>query len=244
MKVLARQPEMQRMYLIRTEQDEVSARDEEELLHRVGQMLCRFGKHEPRAQHIFHVITFGGLSREGDAQRGSGIDKRTLYWGHTLRNQLVANLARQLDADTESFRSLVASRQRVAVLIEVTEHAQKLSGLLRGWPIVTHDDTASPLPPRCIVTLSAAKACPTFAPHFLIYACGEPASPWLEAWLDGQALARTAITLVDFSDGFSGEAAGHSRNRQASYKRAGAVWRPLARHIVKPALDALRMSSR
>ncbi len=240
-KVLARQPEMQRMYVIRTEQDVVSARDEEELLHRVGQMLWRFDKYEPRSQHIFHVVNFGGPSQAGKVPRGSRIDKRSLYWRHSRRNQLVANLAHQLDADT--FRSLANGRQRLAVLVEATEHAQKLTGLLRDWPIVTHDDIAVPLPARCIVTLKAAAACPTFAPHFLINACGGLASPWLEAWLDGRALGRTAITLVDFSDGFSGETAGYSQNRLASYKRAGAVWRPLAMHIVKPALDALRKSS-
>lgn len=242
-KVLARQPEMQRMYVIRTEQDEVSVRDEEELLHRVGQMLWRFGKYEPRSQHIFHVVNFGGPSQTGNAPRGSRIDKRKLYWRHGRRNQHIAGLAQQLDADTGSFRSLATSRQRVAVLVEATEHAHKLTGLLRDWPIVTHDDIAVPLPARCIVTLKAAAASPSFAPHFLINACGGPASPWLEAWLDGRALGRTAITLVDFSDGFSGETAGYRQSRLASYKRAGAVWRPLAMHIVKPALDALRKSS-
>ena len=244
MKLLARQPEMQRMYLIRTEQDAVSARDEEELLHRVGPMLWQFGRIAPRAQHIFHVVNFGGLVREGNAPRGSPINKRKLYWRHSRRNQHIASLAQQLDADTGSFRSLATSRQRVAVLVETTEHAHKLGGLLRGWPIVTQDAAASPLPPRCIVTLRAAEACPSFAPHFLINACGGPASPWLEAWLDGRALGRTAIALIDFSDGFSGEAANHSQNRQASYKRAGAVWRPLPMCIVKPALDALRNSAR
>ncbi len=244
MKLLARQPEMQRMYLVRTEQDEVSPRDEQELLHRVGQMLWQFGRIAPRAQHVFHVVNFGGLVREGNAPRGSPINKRKLYWRHSRRNEFVANVARQLDADEEVFRSLPADRQRVAILVETTEHAHKLGGLLRGWPIVTHDDVTSPLPPRCIVTLRAAAASPSFAPHFLINACGGPASPWLEAWLDGRTLGRTAIALIDFSDGFSGEAANHSRNRQASYKRAGAVWRPLPMCIVKPALDALRNSAR
>ncbi len=244
MKVLARQPEMQRMYLIRTEQDEVSPRDEEELLHRVGPMLWRFGQHEPRSRHKLHVVNFGGPSQAGNALRGGSIGKRKLYWRHGRRNQLVANLAQQLDADTDSFRSLAASRQRVAVLVEGTEHAQKLSGQLRDWPIVTQDDTASPLPLRCIITLIAASASPGFAPHILINACGGPASPWLESWLNERALARTAITLVDFSDEFSGEAAEYSQNRQVSYKRAGTVWRQLAMHIVKPAQDALRKSSR
>ncbi len=239
LKLLGRQPAMERLYLIRTEQDSISDDNKAELLHRIGPMIWEFGRHQPRAQHIFHTVTFGGRRANENPLRGFQLDKQEVYWRHSRRNQFVANLARQLSDDGEAFRPLAAHRQHVVVLVEVTEHADKLAALLPGWPIVTHDDMTVPLPPRCIMTLSAADACPTFAPLFLVNACGGPASAWLESWLDERALARKAVRLVDLGDGFSGEAATLSLGRQAAYKRAGAVWTRLPKHILKPALDAL-----
>ncbi len=243
LKLLGRQPGMQRLYLIRTEQDLICPNDVAELLHRIGPILCAFGRHRLRAQHILHTVPFGGRHRPEKIPSGIQIDKkRGIYWRHQRRNQLLANLARQLASDEKSLKTLPAHRQHVAVLVDLTEHAHKLAGLLRGWPIVTQDDVTAPIPHRCIITLLAAAACPNLAPYYLINAGGGPASPWLESWLEERALARTAIRLVDLSDGFSGETAALSHGRQAGYKRAGAVWRPLAKQFLKPVLDALRDS--
>ena len=239
LKVLAQYPDMERLYLIRTEQDLVGESNEAELLHRIGPMIWEFGRHQPRAQHFFHIVNFGGQQPNDPLPRGLQVDKRRLYWRHSCRNQLTANLARQVATDEVSLQTLPADRQQVIVLVEVTEHAHKLAALLSGWPIITPDDVTSALPPRCIMTLCAAVARPTLAPLYLVNACGGPASPWLESWLAERALARTVVRLVDLGDGFSGEAATLSRGRQASYRRAGAVWRPLPKHILKPALDAL-----
>lgn len=181
LKVLGRRPAMERLYLIRSEQDSISDDDGAELLHRIGPMIWEFGRHEPRAQHVLNIVNFGGQQPNEPLPRGLQVDKRKLYFRHTRRNQLVANLTRQLAADREGFRPLAAGRQHVVVLVEVTEHARKLAALLPGWPIITPDEATEPIPPRCIMTLSAAAACPILAPHYLIYACGGPASPWLES---------------------------------------------------------------
>ena len=244
LKVLGRQPDMERLYLIRTMQDLVGKNDEAELLHRIGPMIWEFGRHQPRAQHLFHIVNFGGKQPNEPLPWGFRVNKLSRYWRHSRRNQLVANLARQLATDDEAFRPLPVNRQHVVVLVELTEHVHKLAALLPGWPVITQDNVSSPLPPRCIMSLTAAEACPTLAPLYLVNACGGPASPWLESWLDVRAVARTAVRIVDLGDGFSGEAATLSRGRQAAYKRAGAVWRPLPRHILKPALDALGEFSR
>lgn len=244
LKLVARQPAYHRLYLIRTEQDSICPSDNEELRHRIGPILRAFGKHRPRAQHILHTVPFGGRHRAESIQPRSKGENRKMYWRHKRRNQLLASLAHRLSSDEESLRTLPTDQQHVAVLVEVTEHADKLTGLLRGWPIVTNADKSSSLPRCCIITLSAAAACQNLAPYYLINACGGPASPWLESWLNERALSNTAVRIVDLSDGFSGEAATLSKSRQAGYKRAGAVWRPLARHILKPALDALRNSGR
>ena len=244
LKVLGRQPAMERLYLIRTELDSISRPDEAELLHRIGPMIWKFGRYEPRAQHVCHIVTFGGRTPKEKPPRGFHVDKRRLYWRHFRRNQLVANLARQLATDEESLRTLPTNRQHVVVLVEVTDHARKLAALLPGWPIITQDVATEPIPPRCIITLRAAVVCPTLAPLYFVNACGGAASPWLESWPDERALARTAVRIIDLSDGFSGVAATLSRGRQASYKRTGAVWRPLDNRLLKPALDALGDSSR
>ena len=60
LKVPGRHPDMERLYLIHTEQDFVGKNDEAELLHRIGPMIWEFGRHEPRAQHVYHIVTFGG----------------------------------------------------------------------------------------------------------------------------------------------------------------------------------------
>ena len=242
LKVLARQPDMERLYLIRTQQDSISDNDEAELLHRIGPMIWEFGRYHPRAKHIFHIVDFGGRQRNENPPRGFQLDKRKLYWRHTRRNQFLAILARQLSSEEQAFRSLPADRQHVVVLAEVTEHASKLAALLPGWPVITQDQATSPLPPRCIVTLIAAAACPTLAPLYLVNACGGPPSPWLTSWLEERALAQTAIRLVDLSDGFSAEAASLSQARQAAYKQSRVHWRPLAEPILKPAQVALRNS--
>ena len=240
LKSLARHPHVERLFLIRTETNRISEADETELLLRVGPLLWLQRLDVPRAQHVFHIVRFGGDRPPNEERCTAPLDKRRSYWRHRGRNQLLAGIAHQLVCHDDNDAD---GRPYVALLVETTEHANKLAGILPGWPVITQDNLPTALPPFSIVTLTAASKVACFAPHYLVNGCGGPASPWIESWLERQSLAGNAIRIADLSDTFSEQAAILSQGRQVSYRRAGAVWRPLASHILKPALESLKVST-
>lgn len=238
MKSLIWGPYLERLYFLRTDDEQISEHDRDGLFGRVGPVLI-----EPQAtgttSHAFSIYAFGGKAslpiepRSVPVDRAL-IDKRKLYWRHRRRNQALAALAAALDVGAGP----------VSLLVETLEHAQKLSALLPGWPVIWKDSRPDDLPANTIVTLTAAADWPAFRPRWLVVSMGGPPSPWLGGWLSRIADGGHAVQIVDLTDGFDSRAVRLASARQTAYCNAGCHWRPLPKSDVQRVGRALRHAQR
>ena len=242
MKTVARICFRERIYLIRTPSDRVSRTDEDELFRRIGPMILDLWPVAPTVQHEVHTVSFGGSRPPGKARLP--IEKRHAYWNHGRRNQALASVAREIGREFLPNASSEAPGPSIAILVEVPEQGRQVAALLDGWPLVTLDSPAGPLPSKSIVTLSAAASLKSFRPDWLIFGMGGPPSPWLCGWLDQCASLEHSVHVVDLTDEFNHKAAALAQARQEDLKQHNAHWRPLSNAIVKVVLGGLRDSSR
>jgi hypothetical protein len=240
MKQLIWSPWLERVYFLRTTAEKLSTTDQDALFGRLGPgLLCP--PSEPHTSHCFSVFLFGGKPAVRHAERPAErhaadlLNKRKLYWRHGRRNQALAAMAQALNPDAGA----------IALMVETTEHANMLSAVLPGWPIVTNSTPVkNELPPRTIITLTAAKKSQQFRPGQLVWAAGGPPSEWLSGWLKDMAAVGHAVHVFDVGDAFDLTATRWAAARQSSYKRAGCHYRPLPNAVIKYTGRVLRQSQR
>jgi hypothetical protein len=140
--------------------------------------------------------------------------KRIMVWHNSSRNQHIAQLASAACAGPDALEKLIgqlprslathAPPLRVAVLVEVPEHARELTSLLRGWPLLSHDDLSSDpeLPDRAVITHLFASQCSHLDVDILIRADGDGELPAMRGFPpQSQAGSQRSVWLLEPEDG-------------------------------------------
>ncbi len=235
MRTVIHGPFRDRIYMLMSRHDPLSAADRDELDGRLGpEISCTAAI--PRVAHSLYIFGFGGQrkrQRRNDRDQtdhDTDFDKRHLYWQHFRRNQAIASLAQQLSPQP-------GSNLPLTVLAETLEHAALLSRLLPDFALIDYDHVPNVLPRTSIVTLTAAAGMPAFRPRTLIFAAGGPPSVWT-----AQLLARSPdpMEILDLSDGFDPLAAKLAEARVAAWRSINCHWRPLPAAVVKSVGQQLR----
>lgn len=237
-----------RIYLLRTEAEQISAVDEDGLFGRLGPVIIS-PKRPPAPVHTFSIFPFGGHvadrrvchgDQHGDRRDrhvgdDSGVElKRKHYWRHRRRNQALAGLAESLAGDGGP----------VTVFVETLEHAQHLAPLLPRWPLIRETNIPDEMPANTMVTQTAADICENFRPGRLVWAAGGPPSEWLAGWLREMTAVGQPVQIYDLSDGYSSEAKELADARHRRYGDNAIHWRPLSASIRNHVRKSLRHAAR
>jgi hypothetical protein len=158
------------------------------------------------------------------------IDQRKWYWRHRPRNQAITALA-------EAFERPDAS---IAILVENSEHSRELSRYLPSWLVVRKGTAPKDLPPRLIITLTAAESISQFQPDTLVIGLGGRPSTWLIDLVAKLNRAGKAIRIIDLTDGFDDSAGRLAAARARAYRDSGWHWCPLDRSVVRCVGRAIR----